>query len=342
MQIKKLISIIIPALNESGIIIKNVDEIEVFLKGISHVDYEVIVVDDGSTDGMHTLLQESIRTRPWLRVIKHHINMGRGKGIRTGFEHARGDYIVCLDADLSYSPEHIEKLILPLMNNEADITLASPYHHEGVVENVPKQRALLSRWGNKILSKGLGLNLSTVTCIVRGFKREVVEQLELVNNGKELHLEILHKAKLLNLRVKEVPAALIWRDKQRGKTKNKLLPEIAIFKMRKTVFSHLIFNFVSNPGLILSIPILCLTFIILLGSGALIYAFFGNLLSMKMGFLQTFRLTLINGQLSLLMVLFSSVFLMLFLAFYFISFQMKYYFDELYILVNRINNQLKD
>jgi dolichol-phosphate mannosyltransferase len=340
---KSLVSIIIPALNESLIIVKNIDEIKNYLLRLQDMDFEIIVVDDGSTDNMYQILIDAQKQRNWLKVIKHQINMGRGRGIRTGFEYATGDYVICLDADLSYSPEHIETLIKPLVDDEADITIASPYHNDGLVQNVPLQRAMMSKWGNKILSRGLGLNLSTVTCIVRGFKREVLQQLELVNNGKELHLEILHKAKLLNLKIKEVPAKLVWRDKSRGKEKNKgkLFPEISFIKMRKTILSHLVFNFISNPGLMLSIPILFLICVVLYGSCSIAYAFINNLLTMQLNFIQTVRLTMLNGELSLLMVLFSSVFLMLFLAFYFISFQMKYYFDELYILLIRINNNVK-
>jgi glycosyltransferase involved in cell wall biosynthesis len=337
----KKISIIIPALNESRIIVQNIDEIVSYLNGINEFDYEILVVDDGSTDGMTQLLLDALVSRPYLKLLRHEKNLGRGRGIRTGFENASGDYIVCLDADLSYDPKHIRLLVLPLINDEADITLASPYHKQGIVKNVPKQRAWISKWGNKVLSKGLGLNVSTVTCIVRGFKRNVIQTLELVNNGKELHLEILHKAKLYNFRVQEVPAALVWRDKKRGHA-NKILPELAIFKMRKTILSHLVFNYVSNPGLMLSIPIIILILIIVFGVGTITAAFFDNLSNMNLGFYQTLRLTMLNGQLSLFMVLFSLIFLMLFLAFYFISLQMKYYFNELYILLARIKNNILD
>lgn len=338
------LSIVISALNESEIILKNIDELSDWLNShMTDITYEIVIVDDGSTDGMYAILQNAASSRPWLKVFQHKKNLGRGRGIRTGFQYSVGKYIICLDADLSYGPEHISKLLLPLMNNEADITLASPYHPKGAVSNVPKQRAVLSKWGNRLLSRGLGMNLSTVTCVVRGFNRTILKDLELVSNGKELHLEIIQKAKLMNYRILEIPAALVWRDKKRGKQNNrKFLPEIAIFKMRKTVLSHLIYNYISNPGLLLSLPILALITVIISGFASIVYEFINKLLTLNLSVFQTIRETMIQGRLSLLIVIFSVIILMVFVAFYFISFQLKYYFEELYILSTRINSRLKD
>jgi dolichol-phosphate mannosyltransferase len=155
-----LVSLVIPAFNESEIILHNVDELAAWMtSNAKHISFEILVVDDGSTDGMGDLLEEACLQRNWLRVAHHPVNMGRGLGVRTGFSKATGDYIVCLDADLSYSPDHVLRLLDPLMAGEADITLASVYHPEGQVINVPGQRVFLSRFGNRILSLGFGGDL---------------------------------------------------------------------------------------------------------------------------------------------------------------------------------------
>jgi dolichol-phosphate mannosyltransferase len=337
------ISLIIPALNESKIILENIDELAEWMNiNLSALSYEIIVVDDGSTDGMGDLLDQACNERSFLRVAHHVTNKGRGLGVRTGFNVAKGEYLICLDADLSYSPEHIPTLLEPLQKGLADITLASAHHPEGRVINVPAQRVFLSKWGNKILGLGFGGEFSTVTCIVRGFTREVAKNLELVNDGKELHLEIIQKAKLLGYRITEVPATLHWRDRKRGQRKNlKLIPEIAIFKMRKTVISHLIFNYISNPGILLLIPILLLLTIIVAGSSTLLYTFFENLNNIDQSTIQVLRQTFLDGQLTLFVVAFSFIFLMVFVGFYFLSFQNKRYFDEVYIIAMRMNSRLK-
>jgi len=150
------LSLIIPAYNESAIILRNVDELERWMEShLPDVTYELIVVDDGSTDTMGQLLDERAKTDPVLRCLHHNGNRGRGRAISTGFEGSHGRYAICLDADLSYAPEHIARLLEPLRAGKADITLASAYHPEGSVSNVPASRALLSRWGNRVLSAGL-------------------------------------------------------------------------------------------------------------------------------------------------------------------------------------------
>lgn len=347
LQESPMLSLIIPALNESAIIVQNIDEIASWMKTsqFSAIPFEIVIVDDGSTDNMNQLLHEAMLTRPWLVVVKHEQNMGRGRAIRTRFEKSQGEYVICMDADLSYGPEHIEKLLLPLVNNEADVTLASPYHRDGKVENVPAQRAFLSRMGNKILGLGFNNEFATVTCVTRGFRRCVLQNLDLVNNGKELHLEIIQKTKLLGYRILEIPASLIWRDKKRHAKQKSLLPEIAIFKMRKTVLSHLVFNFLTNPGILLLIPMLLLLAIILSGVGMIGSALIYNLGHIKEPVFQIIRQTLMDGQLSLTIVLFSFVMLMIFIVFYFLSAQSKKYYEDIYTSLLRLNskiNQFKD
>lgn len=338
------LSLIIPALNESSIIIGNVDELSEWMnKQQPGICYEIIVVDDGSTDGMTEILDEASISRDWLKVVHHSGNMGRGKGVRSGFEQSSGKYIICLDADFSYAPDHIPKLLEPLVKGESDITLASAHHPEGEIINVPYQRKLLSKWGNWILGQGFGSDFYTVTCIVRGFTREVIENLELVNDGKELHLEIIQKAQLMGYRIKEIPATLHWRDRKRGQSKKRrFLPEIAIFKMRKTVLSHLIFNYITNPGILLLIPILTLLFVILMGTSMLFDSFFTKLGEGNQPLLQALRQTLLDGQLTLTVVSFSFITLMVFIVFYFLSSQSKRYFDETYTLLMRMNKRIKN
>ncbi len=337
------LTLIIPALNEASIILGNVDELAEWMdKNQSNVSYEMLVIDDGSTDGMGELLDEASITRKWLKVVHHSRNMGRGSGVRSGFDHSSGQYIICLDADLSYSPDHIPMLLEPLLMGEADITLASAHHPEGNIINVPYQRKFLSKWGNWLLGQGFGGNFYTVTCIVRGFTREVVESLELVNEGKELHLEIIQKALLMGYRIKEIPSTLHWRDRKRGQNKNrKLIPEIAIFKMRKIVLSHLIFNYITNPGILLLIPILSLLAVIFTGVVMLFASFFTKLGVEGNTFLQVLRQTLLDGQLTFTVVLFAFITLMVFIVFYFLSSQSKRYFDETYTLLMRINKRIK-
>lgn len=338
------ISLIIPAYNEAGIIAGTVGQLDAFMREtMPGRSFEIIVVDDGSTDGMYARLAEL--DMPALRVERHPRNLGRGAGIRTGFAAARGAYVVTLDSDLSYAPDHIPRLLAPLEAGKADIVLASAYHPDGVVRNVPFVRAKLSYYGNKVLSAGVRGQLHTLTCMVRAYRREVVETLELVNSGKDLHLEIIQKANMLGYRIVEIPATLDWRDKSRAKRVGKGW-RFPLLAMSGTIASHLVYNYVLRPGSMLILPVLTLGFVIAVGAVTLLYSWIVNIVELaSRGFLyalyEGLRTTLLNGALTLTIMGGSAFFLLIFLAFYFQSHQSKKQFEELYILLARVNDRVK-
>ena len=342
------LSLVIPAFNEKQIITRNIDELRDWLRiEMPELSYEILVVDDGSTDGMGPLLDEYIKKYNDTSVIHHDRNLGRGRGVRTGFENSIGRYVICFDADLSYAPFHIQALLKPLQDGYADITLASAYHKEGSVENVPFSRALLSRWGNRVFRASVGKRINTVTCIVRGFTRQVINELELINDGKELHIEILQKALLLGYRLVEIAAHLKWRDRDRSKvTTNSILPPIPFLSMSSSIASHLVYNWMLRPGFMLFTPMLILAIIAASGIGTLLFSFWQKLFSGTANyptydFYQALRDTLINANLTMFLVFISIIFLAIFAVFYFTSHQNRKNFEETYVLLTRLNARLK-
>lgn len=342
------LSLIIPAFNESAIILRNIGELRSWMgEQLPDIRYEIIVIDDGSTDSMGDLVELALPSIPELRLARHQRNMGRGRGIRTGFEQARGRYLICLDADLSYAPYHIGRLLEPLQAGRADITLASAYHPQGSVSNVPAGRRIMSVLGNRILSAGFKSATRTVTCVVRGYRREAVDALELINDGKDLHLEILQKAELFGLRLEEVPADLRWRDRDRGKVKRKRIADYVPFmSMSGTIASHLIYSYVLRPGAILTYPAVALLLIAGIAIATLLGAWASRILaagSVAPGVLYgTLRETLIAGQLTMAVMAGALIVAAILGAFYFAAQQNKRNHDELYILMSRMNARLKD
>tara|TARA_B100001057_G_scaffold384811_1_gene391369 strand:- start:330 stop:1376 length:1047 start_codon:yes stop_codon:yes gene_type:complete len=336
------LSILIPAYNESKIIDKNITEVANWIENQEKFIFEIIVIDDGSSDNTRKILNKTKLKIKNLKVIHHDINFGRGKAIRTGFEHASGEYIICLDADLSYDPEHISLLLQPLIDNSADITLASAHHPKGKMINVPFGRRMLSKFGNKLLAIGFDKKIFTSTCSVRGFKKEVVENLELMSNDKDLHLEVIQKALLLGYKIEEIPSILNWRDKKRRVTeKNIKVSNFKTSKMKNTILSHLVFNYVSNPGILLILPIILLLLTSLIGFSLLVSNFFIKLQNTNDAILTTIRSTLIDGQITAGVTFFSLITLVIFIVFYFLSFQNKYNFDLTYKLLMRMNTRIK-
>ncbi|MCE5229403.1 glycosyltransferase [bacterium] len=241
-----MLSVVIPMFNEEENLAGTVDRVAATLKeGFLDGAWEIIIVNDGSTDETAEVALRLAKdpAYPWLRVKGYATNRGRGMALRTGFAAARGQWIVSIDADLSYEPRYILDLVAVLrQQDDIDIVLASAYMPGGGAENVPMNRLFVSKFGNRILgwfmSAG-GHRIHTITCVFRAYRREVLDSMELESDGKDIHLEILSKALMLGYRVTEVPAILRRRAKGRSK-----------FKFRTTAASHLIFALFERPILI--------------------------------------------------------------------------------------------
>jgi|GEM_PF-1018871 len=341
------LSLVIPAYNESAIIVKHVRELAAWMQhNLPQVSFEIVVVDDGSSDGMDRILADVAPSIPQLRVLHHPVNYGRGRAIRTAMEQTDSDYLIALDADLSYSPDHITSLLEPLMRGMADLTLASPYHPDGKVQNVPGFRAWLSRTGNRVLSHSFQHHYYTTTCVVRGYTRRLIDHLELVSTSKDLHLEVIYKTELLGFNIQEVPAVLAWRDKQRGSAPSGVVNRIrhhAVIKMRRAIISHFLFNFFSKPKFLFVGPILALMLIAAYGIVTLSIAFFDNLdhASGTESVSAVLRRTLLAGDLTLTLTAVSLVLILIFVMFLFLASQTKRSAEEQYILSARSNYRIK-
>jgi dolichol-phosphate mannosyltransferase len=230
------LSVIIPMFNEAENAVATVRRVQETLSRFPE-PWEIIAVNDGSTDGTFGLLQGLAEADSRVRVLSYPRNSGRGKALRVGFKAARGQWVVSIDADLSYAPGYIVSLTDVLREEpEVDLVLASPYMPGGGVRKVPFLRLLISRVGNRVLRMMMPGRVYTSTGIFRAYRRKVLESIELESEGKEIHLEILSKAMALGFRVKEFPAVLTGR--KRGYSK---------FHFRKTALSHLIFSFFEKP-----------------------------------------------------------------------------------------------
>jgi len=233
------LSIVIPMFNEADNVETTICRIEEVLTSFQG-DYEIIAVNDGSLDNTLEILNRLAEQDERLKVLSYPKNIGRGMALKRGFQESKGEFVVSIDADLSYDPHYIMELIKALENDQdVDLVLASPYMPGGGVKNVPFLRLCISKIGNKILRFAMPNRIHTSTGIFRAYRRRVLDSLELESDGKEIHLEILSKAIALGYRVKEVPVMLTRRKKGESK-----------FRFRKTVFSHLVFSAFEKPMIV--------------------------------------------------------------------------------------------
>lgn len=236
---RPVLSVITPMYNEAETIEGTVAALTEVLERSSR-PWEVILVNDGSTDATQAKAAAICDRDPRFHVVTHPANRGRGAGLRTGFARARGDFLVTIEADLSYDPALLLTMIQALETEGGlHIALASPYMRGGSTAGVPPARLAISRLGNWVLNLVMSGDFRTVTQMFRAYKREVIAALDLESDGKEIHLEILSKALALGFHAREFPAQL--RGRAGGTSK---------FRLVRTVRSHLMFSYLEKPMLL--------------------------------------------------------------------------------------------
>jgi len=208
---KPLVSLVIPAYNEAAVVEKNLGVLCDYMRTLEHkYDWEMVVVNDGSKDNTSMLAKAFAAGHTNVFVLDHTVNFGLGQALKFAFNECRGDFIVTVDMDLSYSPDHIERLLDTLVRTRAKIVIASPYLEGGSVENVPELRRILSVGANKFLSIASHGRIKTLTGMVRAYDARFLRTLDFYSMGMEVNSEILYKAMVLRARIEEIPAVLKW------------------------------------------------------------------------------------------------------------------------------------
>lgn len=251
---RPLVSLLVPAYNESALIEKNLAVLCDYMKSLEG-DYrwELVVVNDGSTDRTGELADAFAETHENVRVLHHPSNFGLGQALRFGFRNCRGDYIVTLDLDLSYAPGHVAELLGVMRRTKAKVVAASPYMEGGRITNVPWLRRVLSVWANRFLSFAASGSLSTLTGMVRAYDARFVRSLSLRSMGHEINPEIVHKATLLRSKIEESPAHLDW-SLQRAPDTNRRSSIKIVAQMASVLLSGFLFRpviFFILPGSLL-------------------------------------------------------------------------------------------
>jgi glycosyltransferase involved in cell wall biosynthesis len=249
-----LVSVVVPAYNEAAIVNKNLSTLCSYMESLKdEYRWEMILVNDGSTDETGDLVEAFAKTRNDVHVLHHHVNFRLGQALRFAFNNCSGDYIVTMDLDLSYSPDHIGRMLAKIRESRARIVIASPYMKEGKISNVPWLRRTLSIWANRFLSIMAKGKLSTLTGMVRTYDRRFLSSLNLKATDVDINPEIIFKAAMLNARIVEIPAHLNWRfdkaDGQKRKSSMRILSTIISCLMSGFFFRPVMFFIF--PGLLL-------------------------------------------------------------------------------------------
>ena len=153
---------------------------------------------------------------PELKIFLKQPNQGKGAALRTGFSHVTGDIVVIQDADLEYNPLDIPKLLIPILNDDADVVYGSRFSGEEV-----QDESLVHRMGNAVLTQASnllnGLSLTDMETCYKAFTREVIESVRIDQDRFGIEPEITAKIARRGFRFVEVPISYNYRSYSEGK-----------------------------------------------------------------------------------------------------------------------------
>jgi glycosyltransferase involved in cell wall biosynthesis len=238
------ISVICPYYNEAEIIEAAIEEMLARLDSLD-AEWELIVVNDGSTDGSERIAERLAGVRPRLRALGYRFNRGRGYALRDGIAAARGAVIVTTEIDLSWGEQIVADLVEAMRSwPDVDMVVASPHLPGGGYRNVPFERVWLSRLGNHVIRACMFNGVTMNTGMTRAYRRRAILSLPLFEDGKEFHLEVVLKATAFGLKIREIPALLEWRDHKRQGRRVKRKSSTQVGRL---IFSHSLFSVFANP-----------------------------------------------------------------------------------------------
>ena len=200
---KPKLSLVMPAYNEEDNIDLVVERVDAVVKRLG-LDYELIVVDDGSIDNTRSRVNDYAKNNGHVKVVGYINNVGKGFVLRTGFSHAVGDLVIFIDSDADIDPNQVMRYVDAL--KQADVVVASKWHPQSKVET-PFIRRFLSHGFNFLVKLLVGLRLSDtqtgLKTIRRGAFLGVFPRLSVKRYAFDV--EMLALANLLGLRVVELP-----------------------------------------------------------------------------------------------------------------------------------------
>jgi len=198
------LSVLMPVYNERYLVEECIRRVlNVQDDNISQI--ELIIVDDGSTDGTREVLREIVASHPNIRYMEHDKNMGKGKAIRTALGYAAGDICIIQDSDLEYSPQEYGKLIQPFLSNNADAVLGSRFLVGGYTAVLNYYHKLINRFLGFLVNIFNNMTFTDIETCYKAIKTDLFKSIPLRSNDFRIEPEVVIKLAKRRAKIYEVP-----------------------------------------------------------------------------------------------------------------------------------------
>ena len=200
----------VPVFNEAGFI-------DDMLRQVLRYAENVLVIDDGSTDGTSAMLKR----HPAIKVRSHSPQQGYGRSLIDAFAFAVAngfDWLITIDADHQHEPSYIPRFYEEIRKDNADIISGSRYLVEARASAIlpPAERAAINKEITQILNSGLNLHLTDAFCGFKAYRVKAIAQLHLTEDGYGLPLQLWVRAAAAGLKIREIPVPMIYHDPHRN------------------------------------------------------------------------------------------------------------------------------
>jgi glycosyltransferase involved in cell wall biosynthesis len=204
------VSVVIPCYNEENWIVRTVNKI------FENCDvYEVLIIDDGSTDSTIKLIKEL--KNPNIKIISNYVNLGKGQSLKNGFKEANGDIIVIQDADNEYNPEDIKEILNPFFEYNADFVIGNRFQPRRSRKIGYFAHTIFNRLITNLVNIKTNKNFSDIECGYKAFRKNILDKITLNENSFSIEVELVIKISRITRNIYEVGVDYHARSYEDGK-----------------------------------------------------------------------------------------------------------------------------